>query len=483
MAASFFFYDLETSGLSAGESRVMQFAGQRTDENLEPVGEPVNVFIKLASDVLPSPEAVLLTGITPQQTLTDGLTEAEFLKYFYDEVVQPNTTFLGFNSVRFDDEFMRYLHYRNFYDPYEWHWRDGCSRWDILDLVRMTRALRPAGIEWPFSEDGKPTNRLEMLTKLNGLKHAHAHDALSDVYATIDVTKLIRDRQPDLYRYLFESRGKQKSSELVLGGKPFVYTSGRYPSDTLSTSAAVLLADHPEEASGIVFDLRFDPLDYAALTVDEIVKVWRYDPHAKPTRKPVKTLKYNRCPAIAPLGVMNKPDVEARLQLDMATVAQHYAALKSVHVELAGKVLAAQKVLDTERKAAYKDRTQPVNLRLYDGFMAAGDKSLMASIRQAKPAELDGYLGKLRDERLIELLPLYKARNYPRALTSDERAVWDAHCAAAIFDGGSNSPLAQYFGNLKELGKTSGVTDNQRYLLEELQLYGESIMPSDADAE
>lgn len=482
MPASFFFYDLETSGLSASEARVMQFAGQRTDEQLQPVGEPVNVLIKLAGDILPSPEAVLLTGITPQQTLTDGLTEAEFLKYFYDEVMKPNTTFLGFNSVRFDDEFMRYLHYRNFYDPYEWQWGNSCSRWDVLDLVRMTRALRPEGIEWPFTTEGKPTNRLELLTKLNGLEHEHAHDALSDVYATINITKLIRDKQPNLFKYLFDCRGKKKVEETVQAGNPFVYTSGRYPSDTLNTTAAVLLAKHPEQASGIVFDLRFDPRQFATMSVADIVAAWRYDPEAKPAKKPVKTIKYNRCPAIAPLGVMNKPDIEERLQLPLKTVMDNYAALKDVHQQLAEKVLAAQKILDTERESGRHASVASVDTRMYEGFVAGGDKQLMTAIRQAAPEDLTVYIDKLSDDRLKELLPLYKARNYPKNLSTDERAEWDVHCAQLLFDGGASSQLAQYFAHIVELNKADALTENHRYLLEELHLYGESIMPSDADS-
>jgi len=122
---------------------------------------------------------------------------------------------MGFNSVRFDDEFMRYLHYRNFYDPYAWHYSDDCSRWELLDLVRMTRALRPEGIEWPVSPEGKPTNRLELLTGLNHLDHEKAHDALNDVLATIAVTKLIRDKQPGLFDYLFQYRSKNDVKQKV----------------------------------------------------------------------------------------------------------------------------------------------------------------------------------------------------------------------------------------------------------------------------
>ena len=481
MAASYFFYDLETSGLSTSAARVMQFAGQRTDENLEPIGEPVNVLIKLAGDVLPEPEAILLTGITPQQTLVDGLTEAEFLQFFYEDVVQANTTFLGFNSVRFDDEFMRYLHYRNFYDPYEWQWCNNCTRWDVLDLVRMTRALRPEGIEWPFTPEGKPTNRLELLTKLNGLEHSQAHDALSDVYATINVAKLIRNKQTELFKYLFECRGKKKVSEVVLPGQPFVYTSGKYSAEFLNTSAAVLLAEQPKDGSSLVFDLRYNPVEFAAMTVEALVAAWRYQP-GKVINFPVKSLKFNRCPAIAPLGVMKKPEVEARLQLPLMTVTAHYNNFKKVHQELATKIQAARDILEAERALARADGPVPAaDSRLYDGFIAAGDKAVMAEIRRSKANDLSAFAAKLTDDRLQALLPLYKARNFPRTLSSDERAAWDVHCAAALFDGGSQSRLAVYFARLTELGTQPALTDNQRFLIEEMQLYGESIMPSDAD--
>ena len=151
MPKTFFFYDLETSGLSARDARIMQFAGIRTDMDLNPIGESVNVLVKLNDDTIPSPEAIMVTGITPQQTLADGITEAELSRMLIDEVFTPDTIAVGFNNIRFDDEFIRHLFWRNFHDPYEWSWRDGRSRWDLLDVVRMTRALRPNGIEWPVN--------------------------------------------------------------------------------------------------------------------------------------------------------------------------------------------------------------------------------------------------------------------------------------------------------------------------------------------
>jgi len=483
MAGTFFFYDLETTGLGAQAARIMQFAGQRTDADLKPIGEPVNVLIKLAGDVLPDPSAILITGITPQQTLQDGMTEAEFLKYFYEEIVQPDTTFLGYNTVRFDDEFMRYLHYRNFYDPYEWQWADGCSRWDLLDVVRMTRALRPDGIKWPTDKTGKPTNRLELLTKENGLDHAQAHDALSDVYATIAVARLIKEKQPQLFEYLFSVRGKRAVAEVIEQARPFVYTSGRYSSANLHTTAAVLLAKSGNDAA-LVYDLRQDPAPFLSMTPEQLADAWRYkkDPTPEGVKLPVKTVKYNRCPAIAPLGVIK--DAPASLDLSLEVITKHLEILKKEQQAFAAKVLQAIDILDVERdrerpKAA-KLSPETVDTMLYDGFFEATDKQAMRALRVARPEEIGDMVRNFKDARLATLVPLYKARNFPGALSSDERAAWDKHVAAQLFDGGPMSRLAQYFAKLQELTSNEKLTKQQQYLLEELRLYGESIVPSGA---
>jgi exodeoxyribonuclease-1 len=306
MADTCYFYDLETTGFDPRGGRIMQFAGQRTDLQLNVIGEPINELIKLSPDILPEPGAVMITGITPQMTIADGLTEAEFLKLFYKEAVKPGTIFVGFNSIRFDDEFMRFLHYRNFYDAYEWQWANGCSRWDILDVVRAARALRPDGIKWPFSPEGKPTNSLGYLTTLNKLSHEAAHDALSDVHATIAVAQLVRAKQPKLFDHLLSVRKKDKVREIVENGKPFMYTSGRYSSQFLHTTAAILLGRHADRDYALVYDLRAEPAQFLDMTVDELIEVWKYNKDPEALRLPVKTLKYNRCPAVVPGRNFNK---------------------------------------------------------------------------------------------------------------------------------------------------------------------------------
>ena len=272
---SFYWYDYETFGIDPRADRIAQFAGIRTDMDFNIIDEPIDIFCKATDDVLPNPEACLITGITPQKTLENGLIEAEFIEKVLKEFSAANTCVVGFNSIRFDDEFTRYSLYRNFFDPYAREWQNGCSRWDIIDLVRITRALRPEGIEWPVDENGIASNRLELITKANGISHEAAHDALSDVYATIAVAKLIKDKQPKLFNFVFENKNKKKLSEILNLYKPKVvlHSSGMYPSTICNTTVVYPLAQHPTNKNGIiVFDLRFSPKDLISLSAEAIIE-------------------------------------------------------------------------------------------------------------------------------------------------------------------------------------------------------------------
>lgn len=480
MASSIFFYDLETSGINPREARIMQFAGQRTNMELEPIGDPVNILVKLTPDILPDPDAIMVTGITPQSTLADGVTEAEFLKIFYDEVALPGTIFAGYNTVRFDDEFMRYINYRNFYDAYEWQWKDDRSRWDLLDVVRMVRALRPEGIAWPFAPDGKPSNRLELLTAVNKLDHQNAHDALSDVNATIAVARLIQIKQSKMFEFLLSMRDKKKVAALVETGEPFVYTSGKYPSEFEKTTVVSLIAKHPKKQGALVFDLRHDPGEFLSLSTKELQERWTYTrDETAPKRLPVKTLQYNRCPAVAPLGVLDEGS-QQRTQIDLKKIAAHRAKLKG-HPEFTEKVLVVLEQMDKKQQAELVPHEQQVDAQLYDNFIDNADKNVMRAVRIASPDELDSFGPSLQDQRLKALLPLYKARNYPNALSTEERAAWERFCMQRLTAGAQQSRLAKYFARLQELSVSPGITKNQQYALEELRLYGESIIPAEVD--
>lgn len=440
---TFFFYDLETSGLNAREDRVMQFAGQRTDMELNPIGEPVNILVKMTEDALPSPGAIMVTKITPQDTLRDGISEAEFVKFITEEVFVPNTIAVGYNTVRFDDEFMRATLWRNFYDPYEWEWKDGRSRWDILDVVRLTRALRPEGINWPFREDDAPTNRLELITKLNGVAHEHAHDALSDVYATIAVAKLIREKQPELFDFLLKMRDKKEIKKIVNleNKKPFVYASGRYGNEFNKTTVAFPLTSG-RNGNVLVYDLRYNIND-----VD-----------MEKTFPVVKELCFNKCPAVAPMGVLEKEDGWNKIGLTREIVERNLQNLLA-HPEFAEKMRS-----EIENRPEFPPAVEP-EAALYDGFINDADKIKVAAVRNADANKLADFHPDFHDPRLPELLLHYKGRNFPQSLSESESIKWEEYRKARL------NRLAPKF--LKELSEVYG---KDEYIGEELKLYFESLM-------
>ena len=442
---TFFFYDLETSGLNPREDRIMQFAGQRTDMELEPIGEPVNILVKMTDDALPSPSAINVTGITPQQTLMDGISEVEFCRYVVEEVFVSGTCAVGYNTVRFDDEFMRSVFWRNFFDPYEWEWKDGRSRWDILDVVRLTRALRSEGIEWPYRDDGKPTNRLELITKLNGVSHEHAHDALSDVYATIAVAKLIRDRQPKLFEYLLEMRNKRQVQRLVNldTPQPFVYASGRYSNDFNKTTVAYPLAPG-RNGNVLVYDLRYD--------LEEILKPKISANSCFPI---VKELCYNKCPAVAPVSVLEQGGGWGKISLSKAEVEKNLKTL------LAHPEFAEQMKRRYENRPEFPPATEP-EAALYDGFLNDNDRKLAGTIRDAGSSRLADYHPEFTDERLPELLLHYKGRNYPETLSESEAEAYEEYRTARL------QKLAPRF--MAELEKVS-----DDFVKQELLLYMQSL--------
>ncbi len=341
----------------------------------------------------------------------------------------------------------------------------------------MTRALKPDGIKWPFAPDGKPTNRLEYLSSINKLNHEAAHDALSDVMATIDVARLVKTKQPQLFDFLLSIRKKEKVREIVDSGKPFMYTAGKYSSAYLHTTAAVLLGRHAEQDYALVYDLRVDPGPFLKMTVDQIIEAWQYTKDPDAIRLPVKTLKYNRCPAILP-GVVKDQETLKRLDLDLEAVGNNLSSIKKNGKEFVNKLFKAVKIMDDKRakeQVSLVDNELTVDSRLYDGFVDGSDKSTMMSVRIADPDELTDK-NKFKDSRLNSLLPLYKARNYPKTLNNEEQFKWEAFCRLQLFDGGQNSKAAKYFEKLEELSQKK-LTPKQKYLVEELQLYGQSIIP------
>lgn len=434
MARSFFWFDLETFGLNPHYDRIVQFAGLRTDENFEPAGDRVILYCKPSPDYLPSPGACLVHGITPQAASAEGLSEYEFAKRIRAEMCEPGTTSLGFNTIQFDDEFIRFLFYRNFFDPYEREYKNGNSRWDIINLVRAAHDLRPEGIVWPRAEDGRPIFTLETLSKANGVDQGAAHDAMHDVLATIGMARLVRSKQPRLFDWYFEHRNKDSLYSLInLSDRtPLVHTAPGYTSPDGCTTLIAPISIDPEIRSQLIaVDLRADPRGLVELPVEELRRrVFTKAAELEVDRLPLSRIRLNKSPFLAPASTLSD-EAAARLGIDRAACAAHLDFIRK-EPELIQKFSAVfSGPIDSPIES-------DPELRLYDGFFSDEDSALFVKLHEtlaaAGPEEAKArfYRQHFQDDRPPQMLRRFFARNFPETMNEDEATRWRSFCASRL---------------------------------------------------
>ncbi|MDE2430641.1 MAG: exodeoxyribonuclease I [Burkholderiales bacterium] len=470
---SFLWHDYETFGAQARRDRPAQFAAIRTDAELNEIGEPMMLYCQPAPDFLPDPVACLITKITPQICLERGIPEYQFAAQIEAAFSQTGTIGVGYNTIRFDDEVTRFLFWRNLIDPYAREWQNNCGRWDILDVVRTAYALRPDGIEWPTNEEGKTSFRLEHLTAANHIGHAAAHDALSDVRATIALARLLRDKQPRLFEFCLALRKKERVMEEIglPVKKPFLHVSGMIPVERGCIAAMWPLAMHPQNKNEVIaWDLSFDPselmtLDAATIQLRMFSKAT--DLPEGLSRLPIKTIHINKSPiVISNLKTLDAARAE-KWGLDMTLVQQHAATAAQI-----GDLSATWQAVFDRPQSAITD----VDEDLYGGFIGSNDRRLLNDLRTRTPAQLSQAHPTFQDQRLEELLFRYRARNFADSLTPEEQTAWETHRAARLHDGAAGAlTVDQFFEKIDALSETASEQDED--ILGALYDYAEQITP------
>lgn len=476
---SFYWHDYETTGRSPRHDRPSQFAGIRTDEALNEVGEPLMLYCQPSLDVLPDPESCLLTGILPQHCAEHGLPEPAFAAAIESVLSFPGTVGVGYNSMRFDDEVTRHMLWRNLADPYAREWQNQCGRWDILDLVRAAYALRPEGLQWPKGDDGRTSFKLERLSQANGLAHEAAHDALSDVRATIGLARLIKQQHPRLFDFALKLRKKDAVwAEIGTEPRPLLHVSGRYGVDRGCIAVVWPLGPHPRNKNElIVWDLSADPAELFDLRPEAIrarTFVRTEDLPEGVTRLALKTIHVNKSPfVVSSLSTLSAPQAE-RWGIDTAQCLRHAEVLQARGRALDGlwqDVFAAPNFGDSDPET-----------NLYGGFVGEADRRLLNQARQLAPEALSERVaqGKLHfaDERLTTLLWRYRARNQPEALTPQEQQAWATERAQRLHDGGpGHLSLAAYLDRIDTLQAAREDDERAQDLLSALVDWAEHLAP------
>ncbi|MES2325673.1 MAG: exodeoxyribonuclease I [Pseudomonadota bacterium] len=475
---SYLWHDYETFGAQPRRDRPAQFAAIRTDANLNEIGDPIMLYCQPAPDFLPDPQSCLITGITPQQCLEWGVPEHKFAATIEQAFSKPGTIGVGYNTIRFDDEITRFMFWRNLIDPYAREWQNNCGRWDLLDVVRMTYALRPEGIEWPKKEDGKPSFRLEDLARANGLLHEAAHDALSDVRATIALARLIREKQPKLFDFCLALHKKDRvAAEMGMHlapalRQPFLHVTGMFPAERGCIALVYPLATHPTNKNEVlVWDCSYDPAELFGLDADTIrlrMFTRSADLPEGMTRLPIKSIHMNKSPMLVSNLKTLSPEMAKRWSLDMDQARVHAAAVA------AGPDMGAMWDQVYHRPASQDEID--VDEDLYGGFIGKDDKRKLESLRGEKPERLATARPSFDDARLSELFFRYRARNFPAMLNEAEAAQWEQHRAARLFDGAAGArTVDQLFAEIDVLSEDADERADE--ILGALYDYAEQIAP------
>ncbi|MGB3726745.1 MAG: exodeoxyribonuclease I [Glaciecola sp.] len=472
--ASILWHDFETWGVNPSVDFPVQFAAVRTDEHLNILEDyvPINWMCTIPHDYLPHPQACMITGISPSLSVHKGLSEPLFAQRIYEQMSKHNTCVAGYNSMRFDEEVTRHLFYRNLFPVYEREYKHNNSRWDIIDLVRAAYALRPEGINWPLYEDGKPCFKLDRLTVENNISHESAHDALSDVYATIAIAKLVKQHQPKLFDYFWQLRRKQKVEQLLAQFQStlLVHISSFISAENGCCAIVMPICRHPNNNNAIICIDVNSNIEMLRNTDSEQLKTLIYTKASAQSKPIFFTIATNKCPFIAPLNTLSAERAQ-QLSIDINAAKANYQKLKvdSSLINLVSEAFTQQH---------NNSNITNIDDALYaTEFPQPADMQLMEKVRLSEPEQLVVYQGAFNDNAINQRLFRYRARNFTQTLEEHELHAWQRHLQDRFTLDHKKECLSlrEYFGEVERLMAEHANVPKTMQLLKSLQQYGQHI--------
>ena len=417
---SFYWYDTETTGLRISYDRIIQFAGQRTDLSLQPLGEPMSAYVKLPPEILPTAKSFEITKIRPTTLAEQGIPEHELFWKLSQELKSANTCIIGYNNLSFDDSFLRFGMYRSLLPPYEHEHKRRNTRLDLLSIVRLTGALRPDGLEWPIC-DGVPTFSLEKLAAANGIAVEDAHDALADVNMTLALARKVKAAQPKLWEYAYTLRKKGIAKELLDpdARQTILHVSPKYGNSRYCLAPVLPIARHPQMYTRIiVVDLESNIDLLLSSNSDELARLLfersDTDEQVEPgERLIVNIVPINQSPMVAELKALLPENIK-RLNIDQAKIERNSRRLLEA-TDLPTKLREIYGAQNKEKQPKIAEEA------LYDSFISDNDRDASANLWNDLNGGKSWNVASFEDPRLRELYARLKTKVAPEELSKSEQ--------------------------------------------------------------
>ncbi len=430
----FFWYDYETWGKNPHRDRIVQFGGVRTDENLELIGDEIELKCKPQLDCPIGPGAVNVHGILPMDAHKYGFAEGEFAKRIHDELSRAGTCSVAYNGMSFDHELTRVLFYRNLRDPYRWSWDNGNSSWDTIDLVRAAFLLFPEALKhWPKRENGRVSFKLEDLSIANlepGEILDH-HSAIGDSIYTWKLSKRIHQGARPLWDHALSLRKKENVKSIMDSGETILHVVWRIPTDrSCSTLLSSLGALGQYEKEIHAFDLFYDPTPLL-----KPYSQWTQDDKSLAARA-LLSVKINKSPFVARWSELthllstdlSQSKILERMHLKESQVQERHAVLNEYRTSNSSNPFVQYiQSKEVHKKNQFSSFQADPDEAIYDGFISDPDRKLMNEVlRQGAEFNLESVQSD--DSRVEPLIFRYLARNFPEIRDGYGKERWLAYC-------------------------------------------------------
>lgn len=463
-------FDTETTGLDH-TGQIIQIGIIRLDKGLKEI-ERNELYCMINPLNIPAVGAFKTHQIPLSKIIDEGMFEPEFARSVNDIFLKrPNTCVLGYNSIKFDDNRTRELFYRNMVDPYQREYMNGNSRYDVLKLTRALKVFKPDAIEWPYREDGEPSMKLEDIAPLNNIIQENAHDAISDVEATIGLMELIKEKEPEFFDYTMKLRNKAFVSSVTYN-KPFLMVGDGPSRDNLYTGVLLPVSSHPQNKnSTICIDVSNIEQGKVKEVVDKILSIptdelddYIYT-RDKEKKLPIMEVRGNQLPFVFTPALLKDEGVQKRTNINYESAMDNVRELSN-NPDFASLTRHLFKAYNKEMP--FPD---DVYGHIYKGFVSNQDKKTLSRLSTDDYSEWENIGKRIGDERIPELIERAIGNIDIELLSNEGRESFESTMKTRYNDlsGKYGETLPKFWYEASEVKNSKEETKEVKFIIKELE--------------
>jgi len=386
--SNFIFYDFETSSSNKYWGQIIQIGAMLTNDKLEEL-DRFDARCRLSAGIIPECMALIVNKSSPKMLKSSNLSHYEMIRQFVDTLKKwGKATYIGFNSIEFDEEFLRCTLFQTLEYPYITS-TNGNTRGDVLSLARAANLYYPKTLQNSVNAKGNDVYKLDQMAPLNGIEHGDAHSAIGDVIATVGIAKLISNRASNVWKASLLTIDKNQSLDLIQ--KELFFCTNEYFYGKSRPYVQTFVCQHPKYQWPLCYDLKHDPSPYLEMTIQELTAAMKKQP------KFIRTVRHNKHPII--MNPSYGDEFEEYKIIGSDELAKRAKLIKN-NKQFAEKITLIKKEEAEEKEESRSQEDIYTEESIYKKFTDTEDNKIMPEFHKVEWDQKMSVLSKLKDERL-----------------------------------------------------------------------------------